>query len=65
LSLLTVALELARKLPDGWRNRFDSEGEAKIELNLLQHEWQRLSGAVGISLDAANQDLKRSGKQDR
>jgi tetratricopeptide (TPR) repeat protein len=65
LSLLTVVLELARKLPDEWQNRFDSEAEAKIELSRLEHEWQRLSGAVGISLDAAKQDLKRSGKQDR
>jgi tetratricopeptide (TPR) repeat protein len=65
LSLLTVALELARKLPDAWENRFDSEAEAKIELNRLELESQKLSGAVGISLDAVKQDLKRRGKQDR
>src|SRR6266852_5532983 len=65
LSLLTVALELARKLPDAWENCFDSEAEAKIELNRLELESQKLGGAVGISLDAAKQDLKRRGKQDR
>jgi tetratricopeptide (TPR) repeat protein len=65
LSLLTVTLELAGKLPEAWENRFDSEGEAKIALNRLELEWQRLNGAVGLSLDAARQDLKRQGKQDR
>ena len=63
LSLLTITLELAKKLPDSWENLFDTDADAKTELNRLELESQRLVGAVGISLDAAKQELERKREQ--
>jgi hypothetical protein len=65
LSLLTVAIELANKLPDIWANRFDAEEQAKNELKALELQRQKLAGAVGISLDAAKLHLQQTDKEDR
>jgi hypothetical protein len=65
LSLLTIHLELAKKLPEVWENRFDTEGQAKTELDALELQRQNLAGAVGISLDAAKTALKQNGAEDR
>jgi hypothetical protein len=65
LSLLTVAIGLANKLPDVWANRFDTEEQAKNQLAALELQRQKLAGAVGISLDAAKQHLQQSGQDDR
>jgi tetratricopeptide (TPR) repeat protein len=65
LSLLTLAIELAKKLPEVWERRFDTEAQAKAELDTLELEHRKLTGAVGISLEAAREFLKRSGKEDR
>lgn len=65
LSLLTVAIELAKKLPDIWANRFDTEEQAKNELEALELQHQKLAGAVGISLDAAKLHLQQTGREDR
>jgi hypothetical protein len=65
LSLLTLAIELAKKMPDAWEARFETEAQAASELDALQIQRQRLAGAVGISLDIAKQRLQQSGKEDR
>jgi hypothetical protein len=65
LSLLTLAIELARKLPDTWANRFDTEAQATSELDALELSRRKLAGAVGLSLDAAKQRLQQSGTEDR
>jgi hypothetical protein len=65
LSLLTIHLELAKKLPEVWESRFDTEAQAKLELDALELERQNLAGAVGISLEAAKQALKQNGAEDR
>lgn len=65
LSLLTLAIELAKQLPDTWRNRFDNEEQATTELDALDLQRLKLAGAVGISLDAAKLHLQQTGKQDR
>ena len=65
LSMLTIHLELARKLPQVWESRFDNEAQAKIELETLEAQRKNLEGAVGISLEAAKYDLKEAGKEDR
>jgi hypothetical protein len=44
LSLLTITLELAKKLPDVWGNHFDTDAEAKAELSRLELESQKLVG---------------------
>jgi tetratricopeptide (TPR) repeat protein len=65
LSLLTLAIELAKKLPDLWENRFDTDAQAKTELDGLETQCQKLGGAVGISLEAARGRIQRSDREDR
>jgi hypothetical protein len=65
LSLLTLATELAKQMPDAWEARFETEAQAKSELDALQIQRQRLAGAVGVSLDVAKQRLLETGKEDR
>ena len=65
LSLLTLAIELAKKMPDAWEARFETEAQATSELDALQIQRLRLAGAVGLSLDIAKQRLQQSGKEDR
>jgi tetratricopeptide (TPR) repeat protein len=65
LGLLTLAVELATAMPEVWESRFDTEEQAKAELDSLQIQRQRLVGAVGVSLDAVKQKLQHSGKEDR
>ena len=52
-------------MPQVWEGRFDTEEQAKVELESLQIQRQKLMGAVGVSLDAVRQKLQRSGKEDR
>jgi hypothetical protein len=65
LSLLTLAIELAKKMPDAWEARFETTAQAASELDTLQMQRQRLAGAVGLSLDIAKQRLQQSDKEDR
>jgi hypothetical protein len=65
LSLLTLLIELAKQLPDVWGARFETEAQANSELDALQIYRQRLTGAVGVSLDVAKQRLIEAGKEDR
>ena len=65
LSLLTLTIELAKQLPDAWETRFETEAQAKSELDALQIQRQRLAGAVGVSLEVARQRLLESDKEDR
>jgi len=64
LSLLTLAIELAKQMPDAWETRFETESQARSELDALQIQRQRLVGAVGVSLEVAKQRLLE-GKEDR
>jgi hypothetical protein len=65
LSLLTIAIELAKKFPQTWANRFDTEAQANSELDALELQRRKLTGAVGLSLDAAKQRLQQRGDEDR
>jgi len=65
LSLLTLAIELANQIPDAWETRFETKAQARIELDSLQIQRQRLAGTVGVSLEVAKQRLQESGKEDR
>jgi hypothetical protein len=65
LSLLTLAIELAKQMPDAWETRFETETQARSELDALQIQRQRLVGAVGVSLEVAKQRLLDGGKEDR
>jgi hypothetical protein len=65
LSLLTLTIELAKKLPDIWENRFDSEGQAQNELEALDRRRLELAGAVRMALEAAKRRMQSSGWEDR
>lgn len=65
LSLLTLAIELVKRFPEAWQNRFDAEAQASAALDALESQRQKLVGAVGLSLDAAKQLLQQSGREDR
>jgi hypothetical protein len=65
LSLLTLAIELAKQMPDAWEARFETETQARSELDALQIQRQGLAGAVGLSLEVARQRLLEGGKEDR
>jgi hypothetical protein len=65
LSLLTLAIELAKRFPEAWQNRFDAEAQASAALDALESQRQKLVGAVGLSLDAAKQLLQQNGGEDR
>ncbi len=65
LSLLTLAIELAKKMPEAWGSRFETEAQAASDLEALQIQRERLAGAVVVSLDVAKQRLEQSGKEDR
>ncbi len=64
LSMLTLTIELAAKMPDVWESRFNTEAEAKAELDSLRLQRQKLAGAVGVSLDAAKRALHQTGHED-
>jgi hypothetical protein len=53
LSLLTLAVELAKAQPEVWETRFETEEQARAELDALVLQRQRLAGAVAHSLEAA------------
>lgn len=62
MSLLTLAIELAKRLPDDWESRFETESDAARELEVLESQRQKVSGAVGMSLDAARETVRESGE---
>jgi len=65
MALVTIAIELAKKLPDHWESLHESEEQARIDLERLERQRERLSGAVGTSLDAAREQLRDRGAEDR
>lgn len=65
LSLLTVRMELAAALQDVWTLQFDSEIQAKAEMQSMADVSRQLAGAVYLSIDAARDRASRAGKPDR
>jgi hypothetical protein len=65
LSLLTIVLHLARRMPELWEGRFQTSAEADRELQALEQQRQLLVGAVGSALTAAQRRLQQSGGEDR
>jgi hypothetical protein len=64
LGLLTIEIELATALPDVWEERFDEPADALRELDALRKQAEKLSAAVGLSLQATLDRLKREGRSD-
>jgi tetratricopeptide (TPR) repeat protein len=65
LSLLVIAVELAKMLPTVWESRFDTEEEASRELGSLVMQRQALAGAVGSSLESARLRMQQRQQSDR
>lgn len=64
LGLLTLRLELARKLPRVWESLFPPEEEPEKQLDTLDWERVELIGAVKNSLEAARRALETAGEAD-
>ncbi len=64
LALLIVQSKLAVEFPLIWENSFDSESEAERELEKRQAKIAKLTAAVGFSLEAKKEYLKKSGQTD-
>jgi hypothetical protein len=64
LGLLTIETELAAALPEVWEERFDEPADAPRELDARRKQAEKLSAAVGLSLQAALDRLEREGKID-
>jgi len=64
LGLLTIETELAVALPEVWEERFDEPADAPRELDALRKRAEKLSAAVGLSLQATLDRLEREGKSD-
>jgi hypothetical protein len=63
LSLLTLTVELARRLPEEWASHFISENP-DVELSKAEQERIELIGAVKNALEAATKRPQASGKKD-
>ncbi len=59
MALLRIRLDLARAHPEVWLDQFDSDDEARRELDKCKEQFQRLSGAVGLSLQASVNALQK------
>ena len=64
LALAKVTLELARRNPDDWRNRFDTDAKADRELERLTSEVAALTCTVRASIDAARTQSRGGGNAD-
>ncbi|MGH8587954.1 MAG: tetratricopeptide repeat-containing protein, partial [Gammaproteobacteria bacterium] len=64
LGLLTIETELAAALPEVWEERFDEPADAPRQLDALRKQAEKLSAAVGLSLQATLDRLEREGRSD-
>jgi tetratricopeptide (TPR) repeat protein len=64
LAMLTVAIELARALPDTWADAFSDADEALRRRTELETQQGTLRGAVELSIQASRQQAERAGTPD-
>jgi Tetratricopeptide Repeats-Sensor len=64
LSLLCLRNDLARGLPEVWAEQFDSDNDAKRELDTGTEWFDQLAGAVQLSLRSRRQFLDRQAPPD-
>ena len=64
LGLLTIEIELAAALPEVWEERFDEPTDAPRQLDARRKQAEKLSAAVGLSLQATLDRLEREGRSD-
>ncbi len=61
LALAKITLELARRHPDHWRNRFETDAEADRELGRLTSEVAALTCTVRAAIDSDRSRSARTG----
>ena len=59
LSLLCIRNELAQAMPDFWTNQFETDAQARAELDDSLAQFQQLGGAVLLSLRSSEEQLRR------
>jgi len=64
LAMAKIMVELARRCPDDWRTRFDTDAEAGGQLTALESRVDWLTSAVRASLDSARSRALRAGRPD-
>lgn len=64
LSLLCIRNELAQAMPEFWSNQFDTDDLARSELEASLAQFQQLAGAVQLSLQSSEEQLRRHPKPD-
>jgi hypothetical protein len=64
LAMAKMILELARRCPDDWQARFDTDAEADNELKALESEVAWLTSAVRASIDSDRARSRRAGRAD-
>ena len=59
MALLRLRIDLAQALPEVWLDQFDCEDDARRELTECEAQYQQLSGAVALSLEASRNALRK------
>ena len=64
MALLRIRIDLAHGLPEVWLDLFDSEDDARRELSGCEAQYEQLSGAVALSLQASRNALQKQWNPD-
>ena len=64
LAMLTMQTKLAELMPDVWSERFDEDDDPERELAARKKKVEKLCAAVGLSLKAKAEHLKRDQQSD-
>lgn len=59
LSVLRIRIDLAKTLPDVWTSGFETDDDAKRELDASESRFQQLAPAVRLSVEATQHALQR------
>ena len=65
MALLRIRTDLARALPDVWTSGFDTDDDARRELDDCAAQFAQLAAAVRLSLEAGQQSLDRRPDPDK
>jgi hypothetical protein len=65
MALLRIRTDLARALPDVWTSGFDTDDDARRELDDCTAQFAQLAAAVRLSLEAGQQALDRRPDPDK
>jgi hypothetical protein len=64
MALLRIRIDVAQALPEVWNDMFDDTEDAQTELAACESQFQQLSGAVALSLQASRNALQKEPNPD-